>query len=556
MKMRRFAAAILSVLMFSACVTGCGSTEETPAATDGTASTESTSDTHEGGADDGKLKVGFAQIGQESGWRDAETASIQFYAGQNLDTIDFKFADAQQKQENQIKAIKSFIDMGVDVIGLAPVVETGWDAVFTEAKDAGIPIILVDRMADVPEDLYATFIGSDFIEEGKNAADEMAKLIGNSGKIVQLEGTVGASSANDRKKGFEDQMAAEYTDIEIIASQTGDFTRAKGKEVMESFLKTYGSEIKGVYAHNDDMMLGAIEAIKEAGQKWLDTYNDGEANQEATKAFVAALEDGVCTVDELCASDNADIKAFGEKLKKAGKTYCECDACKLARAILDQKDYLNKKSVWIMGGDGWAYDIGFGGLDHALASGEDINVLVFDTEVYSNTGGQASKSTPCGSVAQFAATGKATKKKDLAGIAMTYGYVYVAQVAMGADMNQCIKAFSEAESYHGPSIILAYAPCINHGIKGGMGVSQVEEKKAVAAGYWHNFRFDPRRADEGQNPFQLDSKAPTASYRDFIMGEVRYNSLTRSFPDRAEKLFANAEKYAVEKYERLKKMAE
>ena len=144
----------------------------------------------------------------------------------------------------------------------------------------------------------------------------------------------------------------------------------------------------------------------------------------------------------------------------------------------------------------------------------------------------------------------------LAGIAMTYGYVYVAQVAMGADMNQCIKAFSEAESYHGPSIILAYAPCINHGIKGGMGVSQVEEKKAVAAGYWHNFRFDPRRADEGQNPFQLDSKAPTASYRDFIMGEVRYNSLTRSFPDRAEKLFANAEKYAVEKYERLKKMAE
>ena len=203
----------------------------------------------------------------ESGWRDAETASIQFYAGQNLDTIDFKFADAQQKQENQIKAIKSFIDMGVDVIGLAPVVETGWDAVFTEAKDAGIPIILVDRMADVPEDLYATFIGSDFIEEGKNAADEMAKLIGNSGKIVQLEGTVGASAANDRKKGFEDQMAAEYPDIEIIASQTGDFTRAKGKEVMESFLKTYGSDIKGVYAHNDDMVLGAIEAIKEAGLK-------------------------------------------------------------------------------------------------------------------------------------------------------------------------------------------------------------------------------------------------------------------------------------------------
>ena len=275
----------------------------------------------------------------------------------------------------------------------------------------------------------------------------------------------------------------------------------------------------------------ATAEIKEAGQKWLDTMNDRAANDQPAKDYIAALEAGV-------------IEG------------CTCVACTLASQILKDKDYLAKKSMWILGGDGWAYDIGFGGLDHALASGEDINVLVFDTEVYSNTGGQASKSTPCGSVAQFAATGKATKKKDLAGIAMTYGYVYVAQVAMGADMNQCIKAFSEAESYHGPSIILAYAPCINHGIKGGMGVSQVEEKKAVAAGYWHNFRFDPRRADEGQNPFQLDSKAPSASYRDFIMGEVRYNSLTRSFPDRAEKLFANAEKYAVEKYERLKKMAE
>ena len=275
----------------------------------------------------------------------------------------------------------------------------------------------------------------------------------------------------------------------------------------------------------------ATAEIKEAGQKWLDTMADRAANDQPSKDFIAALEEGIVPG-------------------------CKCEACTLASQILKDKDYLAKKSMWILGGDGWAYDIGFGGLDHALASGEDINVLVFDTEVYSNTGGQASKSTPCGSVAQFAATGKATKKKDLAGIVMTYGYVYVAQVAMGADMNQCIKAFSEAESYHGPSIILAYAPCINHGIKGGMGVSQVEEKKAVAAGYWHNFRFDPRRADEGQNPFQLDSKAPTASYRDFIMGEVRYNSLTRSFPDRAEKLFANAEKYAVEKYERLKKMAE
>ncbi len=173
--------------------------------------------------------------------------------------------------------------------------------------------------------------------------------------------------------------------------------------------------------------------------------------------------------------------------------------------------------MWIFGGDGWAYDIGFGGLDHVIASGENVNILVFDTEVYSNTGGQASKATPVGSVAQFAAAGKATKKKDLAGIAMSYGYVYVAQVAMGADYNQCIKAFTEAESYNGPSIIIAYAPCINHGIKGGMGISQAEEKKAVAAGYWNNFRFDPRKADNGENPFTLDSKAPTASYRDFIM---------------------------------------
>ncbi|MDF2942192.1 MAG: periplasmic binding protein/LacI transcriptional regulator [Herbinix sp.] len=217
--------------------------------------------------DNDKLVVGFAQIGQESGWRDAETASIQFYAGQKIDSIELKFADAQQKQENQIKAIKSFIEMGVDVIGLAPVVETGWDAVFTEAKEAGIPIVLVDRMADVDEKLYSTFIGSDFILEGKNAAIEMATLLGGKGKIVELEGTVGASAANDRKKGFDDEMAASYPDIQILESQTGDFTRAKGKEVMESFLKTYGDQINGVYAHNDDMMLGAIEAIKEAGLK-------------------------------------------------------------------------------------------------------------------------------------------------------------------------------------------------------------------------------------------------------------------------------------------------
>ncbi len=219
-----------------------------------------------GDSSEGKLVVGFAQIGQESGWRDAETMSIQNYAKEHADEVELKFADAQQKQENQIKAIKSFIEQDVDVIGLAPVVETGWDQVFAEAQDAGIPIILLDRTADVDESLYATFIGSDFIEEGKMAAQNMAELIGKKGKIVELEGTVGASAATDRKTGFDEEIAAKYPDIEIVASQTGDFTRAQGKEVMESFLKS-NPDIVGVYAHNDDMALGAIEAIKEAGLK-------------------------------------------------------------------------------------------------------------------------------------------------------------------------------------------------------------------------------------------------------------------------------------------------
>ena len=299
--------------------------------------------------------------------------------------------------------------------------------------------------------------------------------------------------------------------------------------------------------------------LKEAGQKWLDTMNDGTLSKDATAEFIAALENGVATIDESIeyakSINDAQMQADLEKAKANGETFCGCEPCTLAREILADKEFLAKKSIWIFGGDGWAYDIGFGGLDHVIASGEDVNILVFDTEVYSNTGGQASKASPEGAVAQFAATGKPTKKKDLAAIAMSYGYVYVAQIAMGADMNQCIKAFNEAESYKGPSLIIAYSPCINHGIKGGMGTSQAEEKRAVTAGYWHNFRFDPRREDEGQNPFVLDSKAPSASYREFIMNEVRYNSLTRSFPDRAEKLFDAAEKSAVAKYEKLAKLA-
>ncbi len=266
------------------------------------------------------------------------------------------------------------------------------------------------------------------------------------------------------------------------------------------------------------------EDIKSACQNYLDTREDSKASRAATDALIEKLE------------SIAD---------------CECEAGQLAKKTLADKDCLAKKSMWIFGGDGWAYDIGFGGLDHVIASGKNVNILVFDTEVYSNTGGQASKATPVGSVAQFAAAGKSVKKKDLAAIAMSYGYVYVAQIAMGADFNQCIKAFTEAESYNGPSLIIAYAPCINHGIKGGMSIAQLEEDKAVKAGYWNCFRFDPRLADEGKNPFTLDSKAPTASYRDFIMGEVRYNSLTRAFPERAEKLFAEAEEGAAKKYEHL-----
>lgn len=260
------------------------------------------------------------------------------------------------------------------------------------------------------------------------------------------------------------------------------------------------------------------EDVKAAAKEYLDTVDNGKANKAAADKLVAVLED------------------------------CGCDA---GKEIIADKDYLGKKSIWVFGGDGWAYDIGFGGLDHVIASGEDVNILVFDTEVYSNTGGQASKSTPPGAIAQFAAAGKEVKKKDLAAIAMSYGYVYVAQVAQGADYNQCMKAFVEAENYKGPSIIIAYAPCINHGIKGGMSVAQTEEKRAVAAGYWHLFRFDPRLSLEGKNAFQLDSKAPTASYEDFVMSEVRYNALARTNPDRAKRLIQSAEKNAAEKYAQL-----
>ena len=263
----------------------------------------------------------------------------------------------------------------------------------------------------------------------------------------------------------------------------------------------------------------ASAEVKEACQEYLDTFNCGASNGDATDKLVAALEG------------------------------CDCDLCK---DVVKNKDFLAKKSQWIFGGDGWAYDIGFGGVDHVLASGEDINIMVFDTEVYSNTGGQSSKATKTGATAQFAANGKETKKKDLAGIAMSYGYAYVAQIAMGADFNQTVKAIAEAEAYPGPSLIIAYAPCINHGIKKGMSKAQTEEQLAVECGYWNNFRFNP--AAEGAK-FTLDSKEPKQEeYQGFLDGEVRYNALKRADPERAAKLFAKNEKEAMDRYAYLKKL--
>ena len=294
-----------------------------------------------------------------------------------------------------------------------------------------------------------------------------------------------------------------------------------------------------------------LPALKEAAQKWLDTMEDGEANSQATDAYIAALEAGLCTVEELLASSNPEIQAFGKDLAAKGEKLCQCDACKLVQEILADKEYLRKKSLWIFGGDGWAYDIGFGGVDHVLASGNDVNIFVFDTEVYSNTGGQASKASNIGQVAQFAAAGKEVKKKSLAEIAMSYGYVYVAQVAMGANPAQTLKAIQEAEAYHGPSLIIGYSPCEMHSIKGGMVNCQHEMKKAVECGYWNLFRFNP--AAEGSK-FTLDSKEPKGGYQEFLMNEARYSRLTREFPDRAGELFQRNEKAAMDRYEHLLKL--
>ena len=269
--------------------------------------------------------------------------------------------------------------------------------------------------------------------------------------------------------------------------------------------------------------------MKEAFENWIAKKNDGESSREVSEKVLEAI--GKATAKD------AETKA-------------------LLKEITDRKDFLVKKSVWALGGDGWAYDIGYGGLDHVLASGEDINVLVFDTEVYSNTGGQSSKSTPTAAIAKFAASGKKIKKKDLGMMAISYGYVYVAQVGMGADKNQLLKAITEAESYDGPSLIICYAPCINHGIKKGMGKTQEDTKDAVETGYWHLYRFNPELKKEGKNPFALDSKEPKRDFREFLMGQVRYTSLLSEFPEEAEKLFKKAEEDAKERYESYRKLAQ
>ncbi|MCI6678284.1 MAG: pyruvate:ferredoxin (flavodoxin) oxidoreductase [Oscillibacter sp.] len=290
--------------------------------------------------------------------------------------------------------------------------------------------------------------------------------------------------------------------------------------------------------------------LKAAAQAWLDTMNDGTANAEPAKAYVKALEESITTVEELAA-----IPQFAEhaaELKAKGALLCDCAACTLAADILSKKEYLAKKSMWIFGGDGWAYDIGYGGLDHVIASKQDVNIFVFDTEVYSNTGGQASKASNIGQVAQFAAAGKEVKKKSLSEIAMQYGYVYVAQVAMGANPAQTIKAITEAEAYHGPSLIIGYSPCEMHSIKGGMMNCQKEMKKAVDCGYWNLFRYNP----EGEKKFTLDSKAPAGGYQEFLMNEARYSRLTREFPERADVLFQRNEDEAKARYEHLLKLVE
>ncbi len=340
----------------------------------------------------------------------------------------------------------------------------------------------------------------------------------------------------------------------IVANATGCSSIYGGSAPATPYCKNYRSG-KGVawanslFEDNAEFGLGMATATRQMRDRVERIMREAIANCQKCSAELKALFQEWIDNRE-CGVKTAEL---AEKIL-AGCKACGCDYCK---QIIDLKDHLVKKSQWIFGGDGWAYDIGFGGLDHVLASGEDVNVLVLDTEVYSNTGGQSSKATPAGAVAKFAASGKKVRKKDLGMIAKSYGYVYVAQVAMGASQAQYFKAIKEAEAYHGPSLVICYAPCINHGIKVGMGRSQHEEAKAVECGYWHLWRFNPAEEEAGQNGFHLDSKEPDWSkFQDFIMGEVRYNSLLKTFPAEAKELFAKTEQFAKLRYEGYKKLSE
>lgn len=346
-----------------------------------------------------------------------------------------------------------------------------------------------------------------------------------------------------------------FGDRMLIANATGCSSIWGASAPSMSYCKNWEGKgpawANSLFEDNAEYGYGMALAIKQMRNKILDSATE-LINLNIDSSLREALKEWVV------GKDNAESsKAAAEKLiPLLEKELSDEKANSLRKDILDKKDLLIKKSIWIFGGDGWGYDIGYGGLDHVIASGEDVNILIFDTEVYSNTGGQSSKSTPLGAVAKFAASGKKIKKKDLGLIAITYGYVYVAQIAMGANKNQTIKAFLEAERYNGPSLIIAYSPCISHGIKIGMGKSQYREKQAVESGYWHLYRYNPELKLQGKNPFILDSQEPKESFRDFLMGELRYSSLTMTFPEIAEELFTKAEKEAREKYENYKKLSE
>ena len=305
-----------------------------------------------------------------------------------------------------------------------------------------------------------------------------------------------------------------------------------------------------LFEDNAEYGLGMYLGVKQSRERVAEMAKEmlDNAPADADPEVITALTEWLDKMNE-----SAGTRERADALEKALAKHA--GECAKAAALYREKQFFVKRSHWIFGGDGWAYDIGYGGLDHVLASGENINVMVFDTEVYSNTGGQSSKSTPTAAIAKFAASGKKTKKKDLGMMAMSYGYVYVAQVAMGADKNQTLKAIAEAEAYDGPSLIIAYAPCINHGLKVGMGCTQLEEKRAVEAGYWANYRYNPLLKAEGKNPFTLDSKEPTADFREFLMGEVRFSSLQKMFPETSEKLFEKTEADAKERLNNYKKLA-